>query len=384
MFGLYVLILPSGKHINLQIAYYFSKTAFLILLLISVLYIYRSSSSFSNEVRNLREHIVYMSLYGYIFVFIAVIIKFELIYNIKLAKAISAYLYLFYIVLNTVSLYFNHIVPHNAYLACVGMLLFSNVLYNFLYTRQQSISFLYTLFVIVILFSMPILAFLRGATFTTILILVTQLFFLSRNRIRNITVIILIGAFTTLILSSNFMNDYFKETNIYEYESALEMSNALTQSDHNKDVRFIWWKEAIGNSISSPVIGYAYSYSFSSIGNSAGSAAALHNYYLSMIVDTGYITFLLYLYILLLATFNGIKRIKSGDTTCIKYISWNVALISTYSTNCYGHVWSASSVMGLLHAYAIIKLLTPSPKTQQIRATHSASNIRHSRNLSIK
>lgn len=49
---------------------------------------------------------------------------------------------------------------------------------------------------------------------------------------------------------------------------------------------------------------------------------------------------------------------RAGELECVKYISWNIALISTYITNCFGYVWRVSSVMGLLHAYAIVKLLT--------------------------
>ncbi len=356
--GLYILIMPSDKRNNLQIAYNFSKTAFLILLLLSVVYVFRSDSLFSDVPRNLREHTVYMALYGYIFVFTAIIIKFKAIYSIKLAKAINVYLFLYYIV-QTISA---RTIPHNAYIACIGMLIFSNGLYKLLYSKRQNISFLITIIQVITFISMPILAYLRGASFTTIVILATQLLFQSHNRVRNISILIVISVLTMFLFSSNYISTYFKDNNTYEYESVLQMSDALDMSDENKNIRFVWVQETIEYSISSPLIGYVYNYTFPSFNNSISGAAGLHNYYLSMIVDTGYITFFLYLCILLLATFNGIKRIRSGDTTCIIYISWNIALISTYSTNCYGHIWSTSSVMGLLHAYAIVKLLTPSPK----------------------
>jgi len=362
VYGLFISFIPCHRQKKLQVTYYLSRTAFLILLALSVLYIFRGNSLNLNTSRNIREQIVYMGLYGYIFVFIAIMIKYNAVYHAKLAKIITIYLSTFYIFFNVFYIITNGKVAHNASYACIGMILFSNSLYKLLYMKQSTRKYMFTLIESVLLFSMPILAFLRGATFTTIIILILQILFLSRNRARSFFMILIMGSIIVWIFSSDYISGYFKEENPYEYESQIEMSQALTSNDSNKDVRLMWWGNAIKASISSPVIGYAYRYDFLSFNNANMSAAGLHNYFISMIVDTGYITFLLYLIILLMATINGIKRIKAGDSECIKYISWNIALISTYGTNCFGHVWRASAIMGLLHAYAIVKLLSPSRK----------------------
>ncbi len=301
----------------------------------------------------------YVINYAYFPIFIIIFSSGKIILH-KLLKLFIIVLAIYYILYN-VSYYINfNRAAHNAFSACVGLMLLSIVSYNIVYNKHNYIHQLLLYFIFILLILMPILAVLRGATFTMLVIIAIQIF-TSRKHLPKQTLLILLGSVVVVLLFSNelMINIFTKGSeDFYNYDTPLDMVSALNTPDPNRDVRLGWWISVQRTFRSSPLWGTALSYTFSPFGRYTANASMLHNYYLSMIVDGGLLLFLPHLFIIIAATRKGIKKYIKGHREIIMFLCWNIAIISTYFSNAYGHRWDTSVILSFAQAYIVVYFYT--------------------------
>lgn len=348
-----IISLNTRKNTSYNNKYVFtlSKISFVYVVILFLLYKINSTNMITGY------GIFRMLAYSNIFIFIAYMQSNNTVDNNIIRKLLYAFIYTYYIYYN-VWYYVNYeIVPHNAYIACLGLILYSDTLYKLIYKNISITARMVLILVILILIMIPILAVLRGATITLFLITLIQLFYIAKtNKLRIVLAIFVLILGIIVLSSQSFEHAFTSQANIYGYTKPQDIITSITREDRNRDVRIFWYNEIVTVLRRSPIWGTVYEFRFSPFGIDEATASGLHNYYASMLVDTGLVAFMLYLIIIVRVYKRGNRSIIAGNTVYIKYICWNIAIMSTLFTNCFGHVWRTSGVLALLHAYAIVQL----------------------------
>ena len=350
--------------------YNYCRIAFVFLLLLMIPYYLLVLENSGNIARrSINELLCDIVVYMYFFVYLGNFIKDRLQFNQSIHKVIMVYVVVYYVYYNINSFMMYGKVAHHAYYACLGLILLSNVLYKLLYTKIKTKSKLFYLSVAIILTVMPILAVLRGATMTTVLVYLIMLLFRRGKVINTLILISIILALFVIITSSGKFQDTFEDSNSYGYSRPEDMLTAYTGDDANRDVRFDWSTLAFDTFIQNPLIGSAYLFEFDPFGNSHyGGGYALHNYYAALLVDTGFLLGLFYIIILFKIILISIKSKAQNNAQIPKYLGWTVAIVSTNATNAFGHVWSVSLAMHIILAYAVLKIIdSRNPQVFQVR-----------------
>jgi hypothetical protein len=266
------------------------------------------------------------------------------------------YIYSYYLFFNTYGLILTGRIPHNAFIACLGIILFVNTYYSLLYKHHRFIINILMILFLVFLIVMPILAVLRGASLTLVAIIIVLLLS-SRRKFTSRVIVLTFGVVLALfILTSDSIVTYFNESQHYGYVRPSDMISVLGESDPNKEVRINWWKDVLLSGKGTALFGTAFNYTFDPFNRGESSSDMLHNYYMSMLVDGGLLLLLLYTSLIVLAFRKAINVLGKGSDISVKYVCWNIALISTYSTNAYGHRWDTAVAMSLLQAYSILRI----------------------------
>jgi len=344
--------------------YNYCRVAFVFLLFLIIPYYLLFEANSSNIAkRSVNELLCDIVVYMYFFVYLGNLIKDRLQLNQSIYKIIMAYAVVYYVYYNINSFMIHGKVAHNAYYACLGLILLSNVLYKLFYTKIKKWKLFYVSAAIT-LTVMPILAILRGATATMVVIYFVMLVFRRRKIISTLVQLSAILLVIIVILSRESVLVFFEESNDYGYSRPEEMLSAYTETDANRDIRVDWFELAFDSFMQNPLIGSAYSFGFDPFDRSHfGGGYALHNYYAAILVDAGFLLILFYISIFFKVILISIKFRAQNNTEIPKYLGWTVAVISTNATNAYGHIWHISLAMHLILAYAILKLIKVSNRT---------------------
>lgn len=344
--------------------YNISKISYIYVIILFIAYKLNSTYMFSGD------QIFHMLAYANIFIFIANMLYNSANINNIIRTLLYIYLYISYISYNISYYIQSGEIAHNAYYACLGLILFSDSLHNLLYNKLSAKMRIISIIQTIVLIIMPILAILRGATLTLVLIILIQIIYINKANILRIVLTIFVFALVVLIISSPEYVNTFASRGIYGYSKPQDIMQSVLDEDINRNIRMAWLEEVEKTVKKSPIWGTAYTFQFYPFGTDQANTSMLHNYFAGMIVDTGMVTFLLYLLILVKVLKNGHKSIRKGKTTNIKYICWIIAIISTLYTNCYGHIWRTSLTMALLQAYAIIELAKPYTRRISNHSSH--------------
>jgi|GEM_PF-5131217 len=337
------------------------KIIIVYLIILTTVYLIQSPNAGLSKLRDIFAQLNYMILYLIIFIYAANMIIEKSIASKNIEKMLILYLYIYYIWYNIVYIVQNSSVAHNAYYACLGLILLSNAIDKLLYKKMQNLLRIVYILQIIALILMPIMGYLRGATLSLMVILAVHMLSIVRDKRSNklISAILMVAilAMSINVLTSKQYIKKFEETNIYGYSRPQDILGAYTSnSESNRDVRITWWSGILATLSSSPIWGTAFMFEFQPFGTYTSNASMLHNYYASIVVDTGSIVIILYVIIVIGAIKAAIKQIKKGKNRIVKYICWNIAIMSTYATNAYGHVWHIAIAMAILHSYALLKM----------------------------
>lgn len=294
-------------------------------------------------------------VYASPFIFVMYIQRLNMVTNQRMKVILRIYLYTYYLSYNIMYIAQHGGVPHNALVACLGLLLLSDALNKLIYEKKTARQTIWVSIEVVFLVIMPILAILRGATITMGMILVIQAMYVAKATVMRVILFVAVIVSILLIITSSQYVSIFASKDLYGYTKPSDILSSITEEDSNRDIRIEWLDEAATVIKKAPLFGTMLQFTFHPFGKEEDSSM-LHNYYAGLIVDTGIITLLCYILIVTRAMINGHRSIAAGNVRNVTYICWLVAIMSTLYTNCYGHIWNAGLPMFVLQAYAIHQL----------------------------
>jgi len=257
---------------------------------------------------------------------------------------------------------------HSAFLGSVMHMLLAIMIVRLVNSRNPIKQLGYSLMGL-ILFSVPFVGALRGASFGSILIAVVAYLLSSHKKKGRFSVFLPILIALTLgyfVFSTQF-SDRFEEDNPYEYESLSEVITlGFTPTGRTAQARIGWWMYALESLERSTIYGWGMLFSFQrSPSSPVVSARGVHNYYLSALIDGGLMLFipLILLYIIPLCV--GLKFSWFEDKYTALPVCWLLAIVLQRLTNTFAFGIVTSRMSSIITGYCIGQILILTARSSQ-------------------